>query len=91
MTNAGIIQVVLINLDAFETVVIRQSHLVLELLVSLQTCVAARRAEIDERGATAVEYALMVMFIGMAIFMSVVYLGRRTATVFNSIGNTLPG
>jgi pilus assembly protein Flp/PilA len=64
---------------------------VFELLVALQTYVCARRAEMEERGATAVEYALMVMFIAMAIFMSVVYLGRRTTTIFNGVTNTLPG
>jgi hypothetical protein len=37
----------------------------LELFVSLQTFIAGRQAEIEERGATAVEYALMVGLIDL--------------------------
>ncbi len=62
----------------------------LALQTSLMNVVAVRRAAAEEHGATFVEYALMVSFIAMAIFMAVVFLGRRTAAVFNTTANTLP-
>jgi pilus assembly protein Flp/PilA len=62
----------------------------LELFVSLQTFVAGRKAEIEERGATAVEYALMVGLIAVAIIGAVSLLGRKVKTTFNTITNTLP-
>jgi pilus assembly protein Flp/PilA len=73
----------------------RQQHLkgpkqMLELFVSLQTFVAGRQAEIEERGATAVEYALMVGLIAVAIIGAVSVLGDRIKNAFNSIANTLP-
>jgi pilus assembly protein Flp/PilA len=63
----------------------------LELFVSLQTFIAGRQAEIEERGATAVEYALMVGLIAMAIITSVSVFGAKVKASFNSISNTLPG
>ena len=63
----------------------------LELFVSLQTLIAGRKAEIEERGATAVEYALMVGLIAVAIIGAVSLLGNRIKSSFNTISNTLPG
>jgi pilus assembly protein Flp/PilA len=63
----------------------------LELFVSLQTFVAGRKAEIEERGATAVEYALMVGLIAVAIITAVSLLGNKLKATFNTISNTLPG
>jgi pilus assembly protein Flp/PilA len=63
----------------------------LDLYVSLQNFIAGRKAEIEERGATAVEYALMVGLIAIAIIGSVSLLGDRIKSSFNTIGNTLPG
>jgi len=63
----------------------------LELFVNLQTWIADRKAQIDERGATAVEYALMVGLIAVAIIAAVSALGNKVKTTFNSISNTLPG
>jgi Flp pilus assembly pilin Flp len=40
---------------------------------------------IAEYGATAVEYALMLVFIFMVIFSAVAFLGRGTSSVFNSV------
>jgi pilus assembly protein Flp/PilA len=62
----------------------------LEMFVSLQTFIAGRKAEIEERGATAVEYALMVGLIAVAIIGAVSLLGNKLKTTFNSISNTLP-
>jgi pilus assembly protein Flp/PilA len=62
----------------------------LEMFVSLQTFIAGRQAEIEERGATAVEYALMVGLIAVAIIGAVSVLGGKLKTTFNNISNTLP-
>jgi pilus assembly protein Flp/PilA len=57
--------------------------------VNVQNRIAARRAEIEERGATAVEYALMVGLIAIGIITSVVFLKDKVATTFNKVGNTM--
>ena len=62
----------------------------LELFVTLQTWIADRKAQIDERGATAVEYALMVGLIAVAIIAAVSALGSKVKATFNTISNTLP-
>lgn len=61
-----------------------------EMFVSLQLWLSGRKAEIEERGATAVEYALMVGLIAVAIIATVSLLGRKVKQTFNSISNTLP-
>lgn len=40
---------------------------------------------IDERGATAVEYALMVAFIAAVIVASVTVLGKSTNSAFSKV------
>ncbi len=62
----------------------------LESLVSVQNYLLARKAIIEERGATAVEYALMVGLIAVAIIGAVSLLGDKIKSSFNSISNTLP-
>ena len=62
----------------------------LEMYVALQTWISGRKAEIDERGATAVEYALMVGLIAVAIIATVSALGSKVKATFNTISNTLP-
>ena len=62
----------------------------LEMFVALQNWVSGRKAEIEERGATAVEYALMVGLIAVAIIGTVTLLGNKVKQTFNSIANTLP-
>jgi pilus assembly protein Flp/PilA len=62
----------------------------LEMFVAVQTWIAGRRAEIDERGATAVEYALMVGLIAVAIIATVSLLGSKVQKTFNTLANTLP-
>ena len=44
-----------------------------------------------ERGATAVEYALMVSFIAAVIFAAVVLLGAATDANFHSFVDIFPG
>ncbi len=62
----------------------------LEMFVHLQIAALGRKAEIEERGATAVEYALMVGLIAVAIIGAVSLLGGKLKTTFNRVTNTLP-
>ena len=61
----------------------------LKSLVSVQSWVATRKAEIDERGATAVEYGLMVGLIAVAIIGAVSFLSNSVKTTFNRAGNQM--
>ena len=61
------------------------------LIVSLQNTINAKKAEIDERGATAVEYGLMVGLIAVAIIGAVSFLSRSVKTTFNRAGNSMNG
>ena len=63
----------------------------LELMVTLHTWAAQRHADIQERGATAVEYALMVGLIAIAIVTAVSLFGAKVQSTFNSVANTMPG
>jgi pilus assembly protein Flp/PilA len=57
----------------------------LQLLSSLQTWLASR----DERGATAVEYGVMVALIAAAIVLTVTALGTSLNGIFTSVKGTL--
>ncbi|HXF71899.1 MAG TPA: Flp family type IVb pilin [Actinomycetota bacterium] len=43
----------------------------------------------EERGATAVEYALMVALIAAVIIIAVSLLGRNASSVFSSVAQTI--
>jgi pilus assembly protein Flp/PilA len=43
----------------------------------------------DERGATATEYALLVVFIALAVALGANVLGAGISNLFNAIGNQL--
>jgi len=43
----------------------------------------------DERGATATEYALLIVFVALAIAVGANVLGTGLSDLFNSIGNNL--
>lgn len=43
----------------------------------------------DEKGATAIEYALVASFIGLAVITAGDTLGTNVANVFNGISNYL--
>jgi pilus assembly protein Flp/PilA len=62
----------------------------LELFVALQNQLAARIALIEERGATAVEYSLMVGLIAVAIIAAVSLFGQKVKTTFGIVTNTIP-
>ncbi len=62
-----------------------------EWLVSIEMHIANRVTSIRERGATAVEYALMLSMITLAIFGAVLFFGTRLHSSFQSTANTIPG
>ena len=59
-------------------------------LVSL-VAFAQDRLKKDEKGATAVEYGLMVGLIAVVIIGAVVLLGEELSDLFTSITDDLPG
>lgn len=63
----------------------------MEILRFLQQIarLAGARAH-SERGATAVEYGLMIALIAAVIITSVVFLGASTKGTFTCVGNALP-
>jgi pilus assembly protein Flp/PilA len=61
----------------------------LELSVNLQNAISGRKAEIDERGATAVEYALMVGLIAVGIITAVAALRDKVSSTFNNVNNAM--
>jgi pilus assembly protein Flp/PilA len=58
----------------------------LSCLVKFQTKVAAMR---DDRGATAVEYGLMVALIAIVIIAAVTLLGTRLSTLFSNVSTSV--
>ncbi len=73
----------------------RTTHLpegtpMLQFLVTLQSFLVADRVQTsDDRGATAVEYALMVALIAVAIIAAVIALGNKLITVFGDIATAI--
>jgi pilus assembly protein Flp/PilA len=59
-------------------------------LISL-IAVASNRLEREEKGATAVEYGLMVGLIAVVIIAAVTLLGKQLKGLFESISGSLPG
>ena len=53
--------------------------------------VASDRLKGEEKGATAVEYGLMVGLIAAVIITTVVLLGKQLNSLFTLITNALPG
>jgi pilus assembly protein Flp/PilA len=58
-------------------------------LISL-VAFAQDRVRSEEKGATAVEYGLMVGLIAVVIIGAVIILGNKLNGLFTSIGNALP-
>ena len=57
--------------------------------VTLQTLLADRIDRRDDKGATAVEYGLMVSLIAVAIVATVLALGGRLNALFTSITGSI--
>ena len=60
----------------------------LQFLVTLQSFVAGR-LDRDDKGATAVEYGLMVSLIAVAIILTVAALGTSLNNMFGSVATTI--
>jgi pilus assembly protein Flp/PilA len=60
-----------------------------QLFITLQTWLQTRSD--DERGATAVEYGLMVGLIAAVIVVTVALLGGQLNNMFEAISDALPG
>jgi Flp pilus assembly pilin Flp len=43
----------------------------------------------DDQGQTLVEYALLLVFIALAIFLALVFLGPIISQIFQDVGDTL--
>ena len=55
-------------------------------LIKLQSTITSMRSE---KGATAVEYGLMVALIAVVIIVAVVALGNNLSTVFSNVANKI--
>jgi pilus assembly protein Flp/PilA len=60
----------------------------LRSFIALQNLIAAR-LHADDRGATAVEYGLMVALVASVIIAAVTLLGTKLNTLFNNIANAI--
>jgi pilus assembly protein Flp/PilA len=60
-------------------------------LLALATVIGARFEDRKDRGATAVEYGLLVGLIAVVIILAVTALGTRLKALFNSIVTSLGG
>jgi pilus assembly protein Flp/PilA len=58
-----------------------------QLITALQAWLATRRT--DERGATMVEYGLIVVAIALVVFAGATILGNSVKGLFSSIAGTL--
>ena len=62
----------------------------LRMFVSARTWISDLRTRaLEERGATAVEYALMVALIAAVIILAVTALGNNAATKFNDVASAV--
>ncbi len=61
----------------------------LQFLVTLQNLVTDRVEASKDRGATAVEYGLIVALIAVAIIAAVTALGKDLSELFTRIGGAL--
>ncbi|HEX9775715.1 MAG TPA: Flp family type IVb pilin [Actinomycetota bacterium] len=61
----------------------------LAVLAHLSSVLTARLHLRSERGATAVEYGIMVALIAVVIILAVVFLGREVSSTFQCTGEAL--
>ena len=62
----------------------------LKYYISLQTYLTGLLNR-DDRGATAVEYGLMVALIAVVIIAAVTLLGKNLSTLFNNVATSIGG
>ena len=58
----------------------------LSRIVKFQVRVAALRSDRRDRGATAVEYGLMVALIAVVVIVAVTFLGKQVSGLFQDVG-----
>ena len=64
----------------------------LQLYTGLMTWWSDLKGRISEdRGATAVEYALMVALIAVVIILAVTFIGTSASTKFSEVGSAVNG
>lgn len=61
----------------------------LSFLTALQVLVAERIEERDERGATMVEYGLMLALIAVVCIVAVALIGTRASTMFSQVATSI--
>jgi pilus assembly protein Flp/PilA len=57
----------------------------------LQMLSLFNRFLVDERGATATEYAMLIVFVALAVAVGATALGGGINTLFKSVATTLTG
>jgi pilus assembly protein Flp/PilA len=60
-----------------------------QLLNLVQAWLAAKHSDDDERGATMVEYGLLVAFIAVVVLAGATLLGTNLNSVFSSAANAI--
>lgn len=58
------------------------------LFIFLQTYIATKEQH-EDRGATMVEYGLLVAFIALVAVLGATFLGTQLKSLFSSIGNAI--
>ncbi len=61
----------------------------LHFLITLQSFVAGRIERDEDRGASMVEYGLLVALIAVVVAVAATFLGQEISTLFTTVGNTL--
>ena len=61
------------------------------MTIMLVNDLKAKRDEVNERGATAVEYGLMVALIAVVIITAVTTLGTNLSEKFTDVGGSVKG
>lgn len=67
------------------------NDIALRVAIAYQLTVARLRSVNDERGATAVEYALMIGLIAAVIVLAVTALGGSVNDIFNNTNEDIKG
>jgi Flp pilus assembly pilin Flp len=72
--------------------VVRSDHYPKEATTMLTLWIAAQNrwaALEDDRGASMVEYALLVVLIALVVFLAVKFAGRQVSKAFDTVGKSI--
>ena len=61
----------------------------MKLVVAIQSFFTAPKPQ-DDRGATVVEYALLVALIGLVVIGAITLFGQQLSAFFGGLGRNLP-